>query len=95
MCTGLVNSSTSLGCSLSFSQQLVTMCVRWYAYHITEQNIFCMFKQIHCFLRFGKVVHDSLIRICLLMQMTVLTVYVFLYGRAYLVMLQNLSLTKL
>lgn len=69
----------SLGCCLSSSQLLAIMFVQWYYF-----STFSFLYLSVCGLLF-KVVSVVIYGISLLMQMTVLTVYIFLYGRVYLV----------
>ena len=75
MCTGLGNFLIFSECSLSFTPPLVSTCVQWYFALDSCIIIFCYFCSSYLFRDKNWFV----------MQMTVLVVYIFLYGRAYLV----------
>lgn len=78
MCTGLDNSLIFLECSLTFTQPLVSTCVQWY--FVSDSCIFVYF-----YLLFRFVFLEFFDNSWFIMQMTVLVVYIFLYGRVYLV----------
>lgn len=79
MFTGLGNFLISSECYHFISQLLVTMHVQWLVHcHFFSHPIYC--KSLQLILPLSEVFSFS----CL-MQMTVLVVYIFLYGRVYLV----------
>lgn len=82
MFTGLGNFLISSECFRFISQLLVTMHVQWLVhYHFYSLPIHSKSVQLILFVSGVFSLHCSF---CL-MQMTVLVVYIFLYGRVYLV----------
>lgn len=78
MCTGWDSFSIFSGCCHSITPLLVIMCALWYN-ECSTCNLYCLY----CVISVYSLETSS--QIFIQLQMTVLTVYIFLYGRAYLV----------
>lgn len=89
MFTGSGSSLTSLECYLSTSAALVTTCAQWYALQSPFSPYLFVCLSVSLCIRINFEVHAVTKSWELLMQMTVLTVYIFLYGRVYLVSSQR------